>query len=236
MTHPVLARIRRHVERADLELLYETQNKLNKLVSRVTKIKEVLEELLDDPEEMAGMCLTRADLMAAAAAARERANSAGPSSPYGGSATATSPPVYAGGQGQGDAQQQPTPFEIQSQSVSRRGQSTTPGTGLHLNREDSHISQSQYDLQAGVSTALEMQEEEESELEDMIEAHWLQVDSILSRLSILQERITNTEHLVNLDLDAKRNSLVALGLLTDLLMLVLEGETAFQIILLLNFS
>ena len=37
----------------------------------------------------------------------------------------------------------------------------------------------------------------------------LQVDSSLSRLKILQERISNTEHLVNLDLDSKRNALVS---------------------------
>lgn len=36
----------------------------------------------------------------------------------------------------------------------------------------------------------------------------MQVDSLLSRLDILQERISNTEHLVNLDLDSKRNALV----------------------------
>ena len=40
-----------------------------------------------------------------------------------------------------------------------------------------------------------------------------QVDSSLSRLKILQERISNTEHLVNLDLDSKRNALVGAAVL-----------------------
>lgn len=42
-----------------------------------------------------------------------------------------------------------------------------------------------------------------------------QVDSLLSRLRILQEKIRNTEHLVSLDLGQKRNSLVAVGLVID---------------------
>jgi hypothetical protein len=41
------------------------------------------------------------------------------------------------------------------------------------------------------------------------------VDSLLSRLRILQEKIRNTEHLVSLDLGQKRNSLVAVGLVID---------------------
>lgn len=48
----------------------------------------------------------------------------------------------------------------------------------------------------------------------------LQVDALLSRLHILQERIGNTEHLVNLDLDAKRNALVAYTLGIDLILMV----------------
>lgn len=58
-----------------------------------------------------------------------------------------------------------------------------------------------------LQVAMDMDRDEVGEAEDLIEAYWLQVDSALSRLKILQERIINTEHLVNLDLDSKRNAL-----------------------------
>ncbi|KAL4443349.1 hypothetical protein ABPG75_011086 [Micractinium tetrahymenae] len=60
-TFPVLARIRRSVSRPDLEHLYDIQNRLDKAVARVGKIKEILEEMLDDDIQMAGMCLSRVE-------------------------------------------------------------------------------------------------------------------------------------------------------------------------------
>ena len=50
------------------------------------------------------------------------------------------------------------------------------------------------------------------------------MDSLLSRLDILSERIRASEHLVNLDLDSKRNALVALGLALDLLLVGFEAH------------
>ncbi|PRW50815.1 magnesium transporter MRS2-I-like [Chlorella sorokiniana] len=161
MTFPVLARIRRSVARPDLEQLYEIQNKLDKSIARMGKIKEILEELLDDEMQMAGMCLSRVE---------------------GGSPKA----------------------------ISERGGS------CGLEEGGSKCDQ----------TALDMDRDEVGEAEDLVEAYWLQVDSSLSRLKILQERIVNTEHLVNLDLDAKRNALVALSLAVDLLLMMFEVHMA----------
>jgi hypothetical protein len=58
-TNPLLAGIRRRVDKNDLEMLFEVQVHLEKAIGRVGRIKEVLEELLDDESEMAGMCLSR---------------------------------------------------------------------------------------------------------------------------------------------------------------------------------
>lgn len=159
MTFPVLARIRRSVSRPDLEHLYDIQNRLDKAVARVGKIKEILEEMLDDDVQMAGMCLSRVE---------------------GGSPKAS--------EGGGGAEE---------------------GEGGKCEQ-----------------VALDLDKDEVGEAEDLIEAYWLQVDSSLSRLQILQERIRNTEHLVNLDLDSKRNALVALGLAVDLLLMCFEIHMA----------
>ncbi|KAI7836466.1 hypothetical protein COHA_009683 [Chlorella ohadii] len=184
-TLPVLARIRRSVARPDLEQLYEIQNKLDKSIARMGKIKEILEELLDDEMQMAGMCLSRLE---------------------GGSPKACSEPGGSCGLEEG-------------------------GSGKCE------------------QTVLDMDRDEVGEAEDLVEAYWLQVDSSLSRLKILQasgscecsscgesgacransmsqERIVNTEHLVNLDLDAKRNALVALSLAVDLLLMMFEVHMA----------
>lgn len=146
---PLLTRIRHRIERQDLESLFEVQSKLDKAVSRVSRIREVLEEILDDEDEMAAMCLSHA----------EAGNDVG-----------ASPRVIGGRQ-----------FTIDEEY---------PTTGTDID------------------------EEEVSEVQDLFEAHWLQSDYLLSRLTSMQQNISRTQHLVNLDLDSKRNALVALGLVS----------------------
>ena len=55
-------------------------------------------------------------------------------------------------------------------------------------------------------------------VENMLESYYLQVGQILSRLAVLKERIDDTEDLVNVQLDARRNELVALNLVVTLAM------------------
>lgn len=192
---PVLRRLTRQVRRDDLETLYERQNRLDRVEARITRIKEILEELLDDDEEMAGMCLTRAELArqdstARAAAAGEGADHRGGSPAF----MAASP--RGGGSCQGDS---------------------SGGGGCE-------------------ETAQDMSDAEVGECEDLTEAYWLQVDSLLSKVGILQERISNTQRLVNLDLDSKRNSLVALGLLVDLVLMCFEAHMVFTGIFGMNLT
>lgn len=51
------------------------------------------------------------------------------------------------------------------------------------------------------------------EAEDMLEAFFERADMLLRRLSILDERVDDTEDLLELDLDQRRNELVGLNLL-----------------------
>ncbi len=166
-THPVLLRIRASVEHADLEAMYDTRNRLDKAHARVSKLKEVLEELLDDEEELARVALSHS-----------APDPAGESPRPGGAAPAAPP-----------------------------------------SRARSNAAAASLDLDGAASDA---RAEDMSELQDMVEAFWMQTDSLVSRLRALQERIRNTEHLVNLDLDSKRNSLVALGLVLDIVLVAFE--------------
>lgn len=142
---PLLRRIRQRVERQDIEELFEVQSKLDKAVSRVSRIREVLEEILDDDEELSAMCLSRSEV--------------------GADVSGSSPRVRN--------------FTIDEEA---------PITGA------------------------DSEDEEFSEVQDLFEAHWLQSDYLLSKLRTMQQSISRTQHMVNLDLDSKRNALVALGL------------------------
>ncbi|GAB4824059.1 hypothetical protein N2152v2_011105 [Parachlorella kessleri] len=51
------------------------------------------------------------------------------------------------------------------------------------------------------------------EAEDLLEAYFMQVDYLLRRLMLLKERTDDTEDLVNIEMDHRRNELVALDLL-----------------------
>jgi hypothetical protein len=53
--------------------------------------------------------------------------------------------------------------------------------------------------------------------ESMLESYFMQADFLLSRLFVLKERIDDTEDLVGIELDSRRNDLVALQLLVTLL-------------------
>jgi magnesium transporter len=172
-THPVLLRIRASVEHADLEAMYDTRNRLDKAHARVSKLKEVLEELLDDEEELSRVALSHS------------APDPAGESPRPGGAPPAAPPS--------------------------RARSSAAAASLDL------------DGAAGDARAEDM-----SELQDMVEAFWMQTDSLVSRLRALQERIRNTEHLVNLDLDSKRNSLVALGLVLDIVLVAFEVRCALR--------
>ncbi|KAK2076386.1 hypothetical protein QBZ16_000911 [Prototheca wickerhamii] len=193
-TRPVLDRIRRGVVRSDLEELYESRTRLVRAIARVTRLKEILEELLDEPELLEGLCLTAADAVRARRgdgrqlAARRgrgllRARGAGP----------------AGGR--------------------RLGLAAAPASGA-----------------VAAAAADEAEREEIEECEDLVEAYWLQVDALLSRLALLQERIAATEHMVNLDLDSRRNQLVSLGLAIDLLLMAFECHMAITSIFGMNLE
>jgi hypothetical protein len=52
--------------------------------------------------------------------------------------------------------------------------------------------------------------------ESMLESYFMQADFLLSRLFVLKERIDDTEDLVGIELDTRRNELVALQLLVTL--------------------
>jgi magnesium transporter len=186
---PVLVRLRARVGRVDLEAVYDIQNRLDKTVARVGKIKELLEELLDDEQALLGMCLARSARLEQEEAEEDERRAAIALAAMDGD---------GGGNNNGDAN---------NGGDHSKGNTKKKDGGKDVAESDDESI---------------TEDEEVSELEDMIEAYWLQVDSLLSRLTILQERITNTEHLVNLDLDSKRNALVALSLFIDILLMGFE--------------
>ncbi|DBA74097.1 TPA: hypothetical protein ACH3X1_010905 [Trebouxia sp. C0004] len=55
--------------------------------------------------------------------------------------------------------------------------------------------------------------------EDLLESYFMQVDSVLSRLTALKERIEGTEALIEIDLDHRRNELVAFDLVLTMVTL-----------------
>ncbi|GAB4818599.1 hypothetical protein N2152v2_005645 [Parachlorella kessleri] len=218
---PVLRRLTRQVRREDLEAMYDKQNKLDKVQARVTRIKEILEELLDDDQEMAGMCLSRTELAQHHSQANRAAAAAEAGAAAGDAAAAAVAAAGEDGSSIGEGG-----LEAGSEWESLGDASGGDGSCSAGERRRSGSCQ----LDTGgkcEETALDMSTNEIGECEDLMEAYWLQVDSLLSKLGIMQERIRNTQHLVNLDLDSKRNSLVALGLLVDLVLMMFETQMVF---------
>ncbi|KAL6768249.1 hypothetical protein ACKKBF_B38390 [Auxenochlorella protothecoides x Auxenochlorella symbiontica] len=225
---PVLDRIRRGVLRSDLEELYESRTRLVRGLARVSRMKEILEELLDEEELMAGLCLTAAD--AARARAEEAEEAAGAAGAAGAGWQGGSPEAGRGG--------------ASAPSLARHYSGSAPAAPSALGPAWSGAAGSAgggggggaWPAPPAAPPSEAPDPGEMEECEDLVEAYWLQVDALLSRLALLQERIAATEHLVNLDLDARRNQLVSLGLAIDLLLMAFECHMALTSIFGMNLT
>ena len=57
-------------------------------------------------------------------------------------------------------------------------------------------------------------------VEDILETYFAQVDRTCARLGALDEHVGQTEQFVNIDLDAKRNTLIEMMLITAFMLLI----------------
>lgn len=203
-TAPALERLGGEcVTREGLEHVRSAKLAIKRCEARVEAVKRELSEIIDDDEDLRDCLLSRrrgekretearvAAAAAAVAAAEEEGDEEAPTAV----ATAVSSP--------------PAPA---APTLRRRGSSLAGGSVAGKGAaaaELYYLQQQQQHFKDRADVLL---------VENMLESYYLQVGHILSRLAVLKERIDDTEDLVNVQLDARRNELVALNLVVTLAM------------------
>ena len=228
-TAPALERLGgENVTRQGLEHVRAAKLAIKRCEARVEAVKRELSEIIDDDEDLRDCLLSRrrgekketdakvaaaAAAVAAAEAAAAAADAAGEGSEGGGDEEAPPQPAAALAPSSPPAD---TTLRRRASSLagSLRGSLVGGGAGggaaaaaAAAAAELFHLQQQQQQLRDRADVLL---------VENMLESYYLQVGQILSRLAVLKERIDDTEDLVNVQLDARRNELVALNLVVTL--------------------
>ncbi|RID43951.1 hypothetical protein BRARA_I00782 [Brassica rapa] len=151
--YPALDELTSKISSRNLDRVRKLKSAMTRLTARVQKVRDELEQLLDDDDDMADLYLSRKLFSASSAS--------------------TSPNYYL----------------------------TSPTIGSKISRAS----------RASLAT-VRGDENDVEELEMLLEAYFMQIDSTLNRLTTLREYIDDTEDYINIQLDNHRNQLIQLEL------------------------
>ncbi|KAJ6903576.1 magnesium transporter MRS2-2 [Populus alba x Populus x berolinensis] len=154
--YPALDELTSKISSRNLDRVRKLKSAMTRLTARVQKVRDELEQLLDDDDDMADLYLSRK------------------------LAGASSPVSVAGGENWLPA---------------------SPTIGSKISRAS----------RASVAT-IRGDENDVEELEMLLEAYFMQIDSSLNKLTTLREYIDDTEDYINIQLDNHRNQLIQLEL------------------------
>ncbi|OMO78393.1 Mg2+ transporter protein, CorA-like/Zinc transport protein ZntB [Corchorus capsularis] len=154
-TYPALDELTSMISSRNLDRVRKLKSAMTRLTNRVQKVRDELEQLLDDDDDMADLYLSR--------------KLAGASSPVSGSGA---PNWYP----------------------------SSPTIGSKISRT------------SRASAVTVHEDNDVEELEMLLEAYFMQIDSTLNKLTTLREYIDDTEDYINIQLDNHRNQLIQLEL------------------------
>ncbi|XP_068653734.1 magnesium transporter MRS2-3-like [Aristolochia californica] len=198
--HPALDKLTTKISTLNLERVRQIKSRLVAITGRVQKVRDELEHLLDDDEDMAEMYLT--DKLT-----QQRLD---------GSSSLSS--LNDGdGMGEGafrsdieddriqteissEANDCPKNYEAGLQNIDAQEHllATSSGVDLGTHTSSTHSGSKHLDVE---------------ELEMLLEAYFVQIDGTLNKLSTLREYVDDTEDYINIMLDDKQNHLLQMGVM-----------------------
>ncbi|KAH6798898.1 magnesium transporter 4 [Perilla frutescens var. frutescens] len=202
--HPALDKLTSKISTLNLERVRQIKSRLVAITGRVQKVRDELEHLLDDDDDMAEMYLT--DKL------EEQLDS-----------SSVSTVDEQGGLEEVDLDDR-TPTEILMEGADgsyadRRhidnseealfGGPNAPSRRSHGTHTSTH---------SAISKHLDVEE-----LEMLLEAYFVQIDGTLNKLSTLREYVDDTEDYINIMLDDKQNHLLQMGVMLTTATLVVSA-------------
>ncbi|PKA56164.1 Magnesium transporter MRS2-I [Apostasia shenzhenica] len=153
--YPALNELTSKISSRNLDRVRKLKSAMIRLTARVQKVRDELEQLLEDDEDMADLYLSR----------------------------------------------KLVPVESPASSAARNWFPASPTVGSRISR-----------TAKSSAATFHGNDDDVEELELMLEAYFMQIDSTLNKLNTLREYIDDTEDYINIQLDNHRNQLIQLEL------------------------
>lgn len=207
--HPALDKLTSKISTLNLERVRQIKSRLVAITGRVQKVRDELEHLLDDDDDMAEMYLTeklQEQLDDSSLSSMNEQDELDEEAVSANNDDRTPADVLEGNEGSvtsdTDAQQ------IDNHREQLFGCPNTLSRGSHGTRT----------THSAISKHLDVEE-----LEMLLEAYFVQIDGTLNKLSTLREYVDDTEDYINIMLDDKQNHLLQMGVMLTTATLIVSA-------------
>ncbi|CAL9093574.1 unnamed protein product [Musa textilis] len=201
--HPALDKLTSKISTLNLEHVRQIKSRLVALSGRVQKVRDELEQLLDDDDDMAEMYLTQKLMQ---------------QDPSDGSSNSS---LYNHGNIMDDDR---ACAEILSDNdIENNRDGDSQNINLHHRASEPNIINVDSHGTRTYSTRSSSKHVDVEELEMLLEAYFIQIDSTLNKLSTLREYVDDTEDYINIMLDDKQNHLLQMGVMLTTATLVISA-------------
>ncbi|XP_015576614.1 magnesium transporter MRS2-3 [Ricinus communis] len=207
--HPALDKLTSKISTLNLERVRQIKSRLVAITGRVQKVRDELEHLLDDDEDMAEMYLTEKLVQnlenSSASSLNENMDDEYDQTDLDDRIPAEVPLEAHGAS---------TSFEGDIHNASNTHDHLFGASNLlHRDSHGTHTSTTR----SAISKHLDVEE-----LEMLLEAYFVQIDGTLNKLSTLREYVDDTEDYINIMLDDKQNHLLQMGVMLTTATLVIS--------------
>ncbi|TXG46653.1 hypothetical protein EZV62_011075 [Acer yangbiense] len=210
--HPALDKLTSKISTLNLERVRQIKSRLVAITGRVQKVRDELEQLLDDDDDMAEMYLTEKLLQqlenSSTASTNERDD--------------MDDEVLQSNMDDRQVIFLLNPAEI---SLDATGGSTNydGNTQDNLFTAQNVLSRDSHGTHTSTTHSAISKQLDVEELEMLLEAYFVQIDGTLNKLSTLREYVDDTEDYINIMLDDKQNHLLQMGVMLTTATLVVSA-------------
>ncbi|XAR72980.1 hypothetical protein NMG60_11019813 [Bertholletia excelsa] len=205
--HPALDKLTSKISTLNLERVRQIKSRLVAITGRVQKVRDELEHLLDDDEDMAEMYLTE-KMMDLENSSQSSVNEEDGMDENGRDGRI---PAETSLGNNGDS----TSYEGEVQNIDNAQEQLYVAS--HATIRDS------YGTRTSTTHSATGKHLDVEELEMLLEAYFVQIDGTLNKLSTLREYVDDTEDYINIMLDDKQNHLLQMGVMLTTATLVVSA-------------